>query len=181
MEVMIYTSDYIIYDINNNIDKNIHRQEYYSNTNKNHIKSRIYESLNKRKDNYYIIPDKSRLVHEKYLLSYMSEVNVYYYNDLEETVPLSNESDISHNFESLNISNKIKAIEFIYNNKIHRDINDGPAILNFDINGNCIHIEYVKDGLIVNSFDKNDDLSKYNNIYVIENDDYSFKSLSYIN
>ena len=190
MQAMIYISDYIIYDINNNIDKNVHRQEYFD-TNKNHIKTRLYESINKRKDNYYIIPDKKRLVHDKYLISNMSNINVYYYNDLEETVSLSDESDISNNFKSLNISNKsdpnlsnnsdpnkIKAIEFIYNNKIHRDINDGPAILNFDINGNCIYIEYVKDGLILNSFDKTSNISKYHNTYVIEYDNGSFKSLS---
>jgi hypothetical protein len=163
MEVFIYKNSYNIYDINNNIDKKSCVDYYYINKYsaiykshiKIHIKTRYYETPIKTNLN-----NKEQLINDEYIISNISKIIVYYW----ET---SNENE----------SNKIKSIEFIYNNKIHRDIIDGPALLKFDINGNCVFIEYVNNGIVLDSFDKID-ISKYNNIYIIENNDGSFKSLS---
>ena len=179
MEVFIYTNKYNIYDINNNIEKKSRVDEYYINKynelinkelinkkliNKSsikiHIKSKYYEApIN---ININSILNNEQLIYDEYIISNISKIVVYYWNTYNE-----------------NKSNKIKSIEFIYNKLIHRNIIDGPALLKFDINGKCILLEYINNGIILDSYDISIlDISKYDNTYIIENDNGSFKSLS---
>jgi len=72
---------------------------------------------------------------------------------------------------------KVKQITFFNNNIVTRSIIDGPAKLYFDVNGNCTQIFYIINNKYVKSETIN--LSKYNNIYIIEDEnDGSYHALN---